>query len=260
MIKCAIKRKKKTLGETLFIIGMLFIPLVHFLIFWLYKNIDSILLAFQTSKLDGGVEWNLDNFGQLFKEFSLSDSNIFGALKNTFIFFFSDLLITFPLAILLSYFIYKRIPGFRVFRVIIYLPCIIAATVTSTLFEYIIAGNGPIAELLAIQGIEMPTLFGNSAYALKTLLFYTIFFGLGGNLVLLSGALNQIDKSILESANIDGANRFQELIYMIIPLMWPTLSTVLTFMFVGLFFTLIGAPIALIMRWLLSKGVDDVAG
>ena len=302
MRRIAIKRKKKTWGEILFIIGMLFIPIVHFLVFWLYKNIDSILLAFQTPALNGGIEWNFENFNTLFKEFSLPDSNILRALKNTFIFFFADLFITFPLAILIAYFIYKRVPGFRTFRGIFYLPCIIAATVTATLFEYIIAGNGPVAQILGIQGIEMPALLANSDYALKTILFYTIFFGLGGNLVLLSGALNQVDKSVLESANIDGANRFQELIYMIIPLMWPTLSTILTFMFVGLFgasgpillftqgaygtqtlsywifhqvyygstyyypaavglfFTLIGAPIALVMRWLLSKGVDDVAG
>lgn len=295
------KRKRKTWGETLFIIGMLFIPVVHLLIFWLYKNIDSILLAFQMPAAGGGTKWGFENFGTLFKEFTLPDSNILGALKNTFIFFFADLLITFPLAILVAYFIYKRVPCYKSFRVIFYLPCIIAPTVTSTLFEYIIAGNGPVAQILATGGIEMPALFKNSDYALKTILFYTIFFGLGGNLVLFSGALNQVDKSVLESANIDGANRFQELIYMIIPLMWPTLSTVLTFMFVGLFgasgpillftqggygtqtlsywifhqvyygstyyypaavglfFTLIGAPIALVMRWLLSKGVDDVA-
>lgn len=296
------KRKRKSLGESLFIIGMLIIPLVHLLIFWFYKNIDSILLAFQTPVSGGGNRWGLDNFVTLFKEFSRSDSNILGALKNTFIFFFVDIGISFPLSILIAYFIYKRVPFFRGFRVIFYLPCIIAATVTSTLFEYIIAGNGPVAELLALKGLEMPALFSNSDYALKTILFYTVFFGLGVNLVLLSGALNQIDKSVLESANIDGANRFQELIYMIIPLMWPTLSTILTFMFVGLFgasgpillftqgaygtytlsywifhqvyygstynypaavglfFTCIGAPIALVMRWLLSKGVDDVAG
>ena len=84
------KRKRKSLGESLFIIGMLIIPLVHLLIFWFYKNIDSILLAFQTSVSGGGNRWGLDNFVTLFKEFSRSDSNILGALKNTFIFFSFD--------------------------------------------------------------------------------------------------------------------------------------------------------------------------
>ena len=302
MEKMVKKRRKRSVGEIVFIIGMLFIPLAHFLVFWLYKNFDSILLAFQTPVAGGGIEWGFDNFATLFKEFTLPDSTITGALKNTFIFFGVDLLVTFPLSIVMAYFIYKRVPFFRGFRVIFYLPCIIASTVTSTLFKYIIAGNGPIAQILEHFGRDMPSLLANSDYALNTILFYTVFFGLGANLVLFSGALNQIDTSVLESARIDGANRFQELIFMIVPLMWPTLSTVLTFTFVGLFgasgpillftqgaygtqtlsywifhqvyygstyyypaavglfFTLIGAPIALLMRWLLSKGVDDVAG
>ena len=291
---------KKTWGEKLFVAGMLLIPLAHLAVFWFYVNIDSLLLAFKMPQEGGEEIWSFENFRILFTEFSLGDSDISTALVNTLIFFAVSLFFSFPVSILIAYFIYKKIAWYRFFRVVLYLPCIISASVTAVLFRYIIAGNGPIAEILSLFGQEMPTLLGNSDYALKTIIFYTVFFGLGGNLVLFGGALNQVDMSVLESARIDGVNRLQELLYMIIPLIWPTLSTVLTLMFVGLFnssgpillftqggyntntlsywiyhkvyynqelnypaavgmfFTLIGAPIAIIMRWLLSKGVDDV--
>jgi raffinose/stachyose/melibiose transport system permease protein len=172
--------------------------------------------------------------------------------------------------------------------------------VTAVLFQYLINGVGPLAWLLGKMGKEMPLFLFDSSYALWTIVFYTVFFGIGSNLVLFSGAMSNIDKSVAEAARVDGAGLFREIVHVVIPLTWPTLSTVLVFNFiglfgasgpillftkgevrtytisywiydrvtfnqqlnypaaVGLFFTFVGAPIALFMRWLLSKGVEDV--
>jgi len=292
---------KKNINEKMFIIGMLSIPITNFLIFWLYVNVDSLALAFKTPLISGGYEWCFDNFATLFKEFELGDSLLSIALGNTLIFFAVDILVSFPLNLLIAYFIFKKVTFYRGFRILLYLPCIIMPSVTVNLFKYIIAGNGPVSKLFELLNWNFPVLLVNSDYALWTIIFYQVFFYLGGKLILYGGVLNHVDNSVLESAKIAGANEFQELIYMIIPLMWPTLSTVLILSFVGLFgasgpillftqggyntttlsywifdkvyyngeynypsavglfFTLIGAPIALIMRKVLNKGVDDVA-
>lgn len=46
---------------------MLSIALINFLVFWLYVNVDSILMAFQLPAKQG-TEWSFDNFTRFFKE------------------------------------------------------------------------------------------------------------------------------------------------------------------------------------------------
>lgn len=280
---------------------MLALPVLHFFVFYVYVNINSILMAFQLPTDGVKPIWSLENFKTIFVEFAQSNSLILSALKNTLIFFFSGLLITLPLSILMCYFLYKRIAGYKIYRVIFFLPNIISASVIAVLFRYLIAGNGPISVLYQLVGAKIPPFLSDSRYALSTILFYTIFFGLGGNLILFSGAMTNIETSILEAGKIDGVGMLGEIIYIVIPLIWPTLSTVLIFNFigifnasgpillftrgaydtytisywiydrvafhnelnypaaVGLFFTAIGAPIAILMRWLLTRNLDDVS-
>lgn len=280
---------------------MLALPIIQFLIFYVYLNFDSILMAFRLPQDGGGYEWTLINFKQLFTDFTVEGSEIGEALVNTLIFFAASVLVTFPLSYLMCYFLYKKIPGYKIFRVIFFLPSIISASVLAVLFRYIVSINGPVAEFVGLFGTEWkPVLQTPDGVALWTIVVYVVIFGLGGNLILFSGAMNNVDKGVIEAAEIDGAGMWTELIRIIVPMTWPTISTVLTFCFVGLFnatgpilvlthglyntntiaywiyskvafsnelyypaavglfFTVIGAPIALFMRWLLAKRVDDI--
>lgn len=290
---------KKT-KDRCFIIGMLAIPVLEFLVFYVYVNFNSFFLAFQVPLEGGAFEWSLLNFKQMFQQFELSDSVLGMALKNTLLFFASGLFITFPLSFFLCYFLYKRVAGYKIFRVIFYLPCIISASVLAILFKYVIAVNGPLSVVYTWFHKQIPSFIQDPTYALGTLIVYNVIFGLGGNLVLFSGAMSNIDEAIIEAAKIDGAGMWTEMFRIVVPMMWPTMSTVLIFQFVGLFnssgpvllltrgqfdtytisywiysrvafsadlnfpaavgifFTLIGAPIALFMRWLFNHGVDDL--
>ena len=48
-----LKKRKKSLNERLFVIIMLAIPVIHFLVFFVYINIDTVVLTFQQKTLDG---------------------------------------------------------------------------------------------------------------------------------------------------------------------------------------------------------------
>ena len=60
------------LRRSLFIAGMLSIAIINFLVFWLYVNFNSILMAFQmqTSK---GLDWTMENFERFFPEVQIAD-------------------------------------------------------------------------------------------------------------------------------------------------------------------------------------------
>lgn len=230
------RKKKMPWKEKVFIILMLTIPVIHFLVFWLYVNFDSLFLAFQAPESFGSdkVKWTLDNFKYIYNEFFGGGTEMWIALRNTLLYFFFGIAV-FPLALLMTYFIYKKVPGYKIFRILFYFPTIISSAATVSIFKYIIAGNGPISLIYAAFGKEIPLFLGDSRYAIWTLIFYTHFFGLGSNLVLLGGTMSKVDVSVLEAARIDGATQMQEFIKMIIPMMWPTIATILTLSFTGIF-------------------------
>ena len=90
------RRFTKKTKDNLFVVGMLALPLAGFIVFYLFVNFNSILLAFQT-KENGAVKWGFGNFKKVVADFSASGSSagvLFVALKNTFRYFFSGLLIT----------------------------------------------------------------------------------------------------------------------------------------------------------------------
>lgn len=222
-------------GAAVFVVAILVIPIVHWLIFWFGVNINSILMAFQ---LPTG-EWSLETLQTVVREIvgnqSNADINLNTAIKNTFIYFIKDLLML-PFHLIIAYFFYKKIPGYRVYQVIFYLPSIISGVAFSTMFSSFIASSGPLGVLLKNMGVNpVPQLLANSDYATKTILFYTIWIGWGGNMLLLGGALARVPLEILESARLDGIKPWQELVYMILPLIWSTLSTLLILNMTSLF-------------------------
>lgn len=283
---------------------MLAVPLTNLVIFYFAVNINSVLMAFQEN-LGGKTVWSGYQFTRLFKELGMSDFIITEAIRNTLIFFLLGLLIINPLSLLLAYFLYKKIIGYRIFRFVFFLPSIISATVLTALYKQLIAPGGVVALAVEALGGSVPLLgyLATEGTALTAIVIYTLWTGFGVNIILFNGAMTRIPEEVMEYARLDGVGSGRELVQIIIPLIWPTLSTIITFAFVGiftasgpillftkgqygtytisfwiydlvqgvnkvinleyasavgLFFTLIGAPIVLIVRMLINKAVDAV--
>ena len=69
--------------------------------------------------------------------------------------------------------------------------------------------------------------------ALIAMLIYSLLFGFGNEIVVLGGAMTGINKEMLEAGEIDGCTWFQELYKLILPSIWPTVSTFLILSVVG---------------------------
>ena len=230
------KKKPIQWKRGLFIVGMIIVPILHFLIFYLYVNLDSILMAFQ--KLEGGeLKPSFGNFTLFFEQMKDPESEIVESLKNTLVFFGTNLLLILPATLFIAYFIYKKIFGYKFFRVIFFIPSILSAVVLTIVYEDFVGIQGPIAKWIqTAQGLEKtPELLGVPRYALKTILGYTIWTGFGTNLILLGGAMNRIPEETIDAGKIDGVGMLRELFQIILPMVWPTLTTVIVFAFVGIF-------------------------
>lgn len=260
------KEKKLQIDEIIFILGMLIVPVVQFMIFWVGVNLNSFIMAFQRYPTN---EWSLYNFEVVFKELSMAESDLSIAIRNTLIFFIKDLLLI-PFQLVISYILYKQILGAKVFRIIFYLPTVISAVVITTAFSnMIMPPDGPFALLLTKMGVkEVPEFLANSDYALTTIMVFTIWMGWAGNMLLFGGALARIPVELLESARMDGISTGKEVIHMILPLVWPTMSTMIILKMTTIFGA--GGPILLLTQgsyktwtigyWIFSKVAAGYGG
>lgn len=132
------------------------------------------------------------------------------------------------LSIVFSYFLYKKMPLSNVFRVIYFLPSIIPIVVLTFVFSFVFDSSyGLINPLLHTLGVtNVPNWFG--VYPLnQTMIFvYCIWAGLGYNIILLSGAISRIPESVIEYGRLEGISYARELFQVVIPLIWPTISTI----------------------------------
>ncbi len=234
--KKTINRGKRS--RTGFIIAMMAWPVVHWFVFYFILNVQSIIMAFQVRDIKTNeLVLSFGNFTRLFREgFTGTQPVLAEGVKNTLTFFFFSTLVLFPINLINGYFFYKKIPGYKVFRFVFYLPAIIPGLVLATLFKYIISpeSSGLLSVILSNFNVRLPDLLGSSQYAMKTMLVYNFWTGMTGFL-LTCNAMARIPHEILESAQLDGIKPMQELVLMLVPLVWPTISVSLLLSVVGIF-------------------------
>lgn len=223
-----IKKPIKIKGSLFNRKGMLFahlcliVPVVHFAIWYIYLNFQSIMLAFGYPANGGKWEITFLYFEQLFTEMSLPDTQIFNALKNTMLYFAASM-IKMLLCYLIAYFFFKKVYCHNLFKILFMLPTIFSSVVFITLFKGFINTYGPLWRLLYyVFGYEMPLFTASAATAKWVILFYTMWSGFGVQLLIYVGAMSRIPTEILESAKLDGCSWVREMFRIVLPLTWET--------------------------------------
>lgn len=225
------KRRKKSTNEIVFMITLMAIPILHFCVFWLFINFDSILLSFKRfNMMSGEWEWaGFANYRTLYKAFIKPGSVLPRALWNSFsVFLWNDFVIL-PISFFCAYMLYKKMPLNDIYKVIFFLPSIISVTVLTLTYSYML--NNFIPNLFESLGIgdviPFDGFFASPKTAWWTVLIYGLWSGIGGNIVLMSGAMARIPSEVLEAGKLDGLGLMGELWYVTIPLIGSTLATLL---------------------------------
>ena len=228
-------KKLKRDGSLTFIIVLLAIPVVHWLVFWLYINIQTIFLAFMDART--GV-FTFNNFVTLWESLVSPYANSIGiCVRNTFMYFGQSLLVSMPLCLVIAFFLYKRILGYSFFRVIFYLPVIVSGVVMTTVYTQIVDPAGPLGMVMNLLGLEMPRegYLARPESATTMIMIYCLWTSFTGNVLLFGGGMARIPLEVLEAAKIDGCGPFREIVNIVFPLIWPTVSTQIVFLFTGMF-------------------------
>lgn len=235
--------KKKILNQKarryIFFYSFVAFAIVHFCIFYIAVNINSILLAFKqsTRTTDGKIVeiFTLGNFKTFFEDLGRADSPLREGFLNTLKYFVLGMFVMVPVSLSISYFLYKKIAFYKGFRIILFLPSIISGVVFVSMFKLIIEPFGLIHELLGKIGVDMPFLLINEKTATPTIMFYVFWTGLAGNMILYQGAMNRLPNEVIEAGRLDGITWTRELWSVVLPMIWPTFSMTVILGFTGLF-------------------------
>ena len=213
-----------------FYVGFMALPVLQFFIFYICVNFNSFLLAFRNIVLDGETKryvysWTIKNFLNWFSdvnEFQLLMQTLKISLKSYVIM----LLIGTPLGLFFAYYIFKKLPGSMFFRFMLFMPSIIASIVLVTIFRYFTDYVVPLA--LKTMNITLEsTLLSGKTTRYATVMFYNLFVSFGTSVLLYSNKMANISPEIVEAAELDGVNAFQEFFHIVMPQTFSSLSVFL---------------------------------
>ncbi|WP_240840890.1 carbohydrate ABC transporter permease [Acidaminobacter sp. JC074] len=196
---------------------------IGFLVFILIPVLFSLLIAFTDFNIFKGLEGTsfigLKNFMNIF-----SDEWFKAAFWNNLLF----ALVTIPsmifLSAVLATVLNDKVHGKTLMRAIIFIPYISSVVAVAAVWSILYnPSNGVINQALMAIGIEnVPGWLGSLDWALPALMIIAVWMGLGYNTTIYMSALQGIDKSIYEAADIDGAGGIQTFFKITLPMLKNT--------------------------------------
>ena len=189
------------------------------------------------------TDWNgasanwigLDNFRNIIQR-----GELWTPLKVNLIFFTSIpgiLLISLVVSVLL----FDETPGWKFFRSVYYIPTILSTAIVGMMMKLMFAPRGPVNKLIDAAGFEglSRNWLGTTETAFMVLIFIFYWQTLGQGVLIFLWGLAGISTDLIEAARLDGANWWQRLTQILIPLLMPTIGFFFIFnavyCFVGLF-------------------------
>ena len=157
-------------------------------------------------------------------QFMLKDKVFIQSVTNTFTYLIVQVPIMLVLAIIFAALLNNRDLKFRgLFRTCIFLPCATGLVAYSMIFRTLFTYDGMVNALLLNLGIisERINWLNDPSTAKAVIIIGLIWRWTGYNMVFFLSGMQGIEYSIYEAARIDGANQFQQLIKITIPLLKP---------------------------------------
>lgn len=207
---------------------VLMIPGALFLLAFFYIPIFGNVIAFQDYQpyyqISEAPFVGFDNFRDL-----MNDSRFALALRNTLIYAAFQLVLFFPLPILLALIVDSMMsPRLRkAFQSIVYLPHFLSWVLVIALFQQMLGGAGFINQFLVSNAYDPIPFMTNSETFALLIVAEVAWKDAGWGMIIFLAALANIDQSLYESAAVDGAGRFRRTWHITLPGMRPVIVLLL---------------------------------
>lgn len=153
----------------------------------------------------------------------LYDEVFWQTLRNTFYFTIVSLPLGTLLALALAILLNTKLFGRAAFRTIFFLPSLVPLVALAILWkEMLHAEYGVVNHVLRFIGIGPINWLGDPRYAMNGLIISSMW-GVGNATVLYLASLQDVPRSLYEAAEVDGANSWQRLVNVTLPMISPVI-------------------------------------
>ncbi|HGR7016708.1 TPA: ABC transporter permease, partial [Streptococcus pneumoniae] len=208
------------------ILYLMMIPATVLLILFTYGPMYGIIMAFQDFTVFKGYTGSpfvgLKHFQRLF-----SDPLFYRLFKNTFMVGVLDFLFSFPAPLIFALILneVRKVRFKSVVQSISYLPHFIPLVVMVGIIFELFGSYGIINSLLSSLGMEPISFFTKSEWFLPLYIGSGVWKTIGWGSIIYMGALTNIDSTLYEAADMDGANRWHKMWHVTLPSLRPTVVT-----------------------------------
>ncbi|SCB80967.1 multiple sugar transport system permease protein [Fictibacillus enclensis] len=190
--------------------------LLLFALFFLIPIFFGVYISFTNWDLINTPEFvGLDNYKEiLFNKESTFYTQLHTGLGNTFKFVIFTVPACIIIPLLLAAALHVKPRGSKVFQAIFYLPVLFSISAVMIIWSMMFnVSFGPINHYFD----SAPNWLGTQPYAWVALVVVTVWWGIGGNMIIYQAALNGVSKDYYEAASLDGAGRIQKFFHITLP-------------------------------------------
>jgi multiple sugar transport system permease protein len=206
--------------------------LLHSAIFLVIPVAFAVALSFTDYSFGDSWAWvGFENYTELF-----GDANFRAAFVNTLLYAVVVVPVSIALSLLIAIGLNQKIRGLGFFRTAFYVPTVTATVAIATIWLWIYnPGSGLANGFLSLFGFAPSQWLSNPSTALPSLMAVGIWQGLGTKIIIYLAALQSVSRDLIESASLDGANRWQRFTNVTWPALGPVQFFVLVTSIVGTF-------------------------
>lgn len=219
---------KRSLGSRIWqyrYLYLMLLPALAAMIVFHFVPLYGVQIAFKKfNAVDGiwGSTWvGLKYFQRMFRE-----ATFLTVLRNTLWISFLKLFISFPCGVIFALLLNEitNVRAKKVAQTISYLPHFVSWIVLAGIIKSLLALNGPINQLLAALGVEKVYFITKSSVFIPIVILSDIWKSMGWGSIVYLAAMSGIPSELYESAQIDGADRLQQIRYITFPSILPVVG------------------------------------
>jgi raffinose/stachyose/melibiose transport system permease protein len=204
-----------------------------YLAFTIYPVLRTFWNSVHTIKPRGVEEWvGLKNFAELLTQ----DQVFWIAVRNTVIFTVVATVVDVMGGLLLALCLFAKVPLARFLRVVWFTPVLMSYVVVGVIWVWIFDFDwGTLNTALRWMGLEALTQswLGDPHWALWAVMAAHIWKWLGFNMIIFVAALYALPGEVLGAAELDNCGWVAKLVYVIVPMLRPTIVNLLVLSFIG---------------------------
>ena len=221
--------------------------IVMYMLFMVYPAVKTLYNSVYAMNPHHAAEFvGLGNFVSLLTK----DDVFWRAVRNTALFSFVGTLADVGGGLLLALCLFARVPLARLWRVVWFTPVLISYVVVGIIFTWIYDYDWGVINTV-LRGIGLGRFahawLGDPGTALWAVLAAQIWKWLGFNMIVFLAALHALPSDILGAADLDNCGWAAKLRYIILPMLWPTVATLLVL-------SLIGKMLVFDVVWMMTRG------